>query len=206
MCQLRRRAQDAHVDQFGDLARLGEGDGLEPGFRRFHKELRGQARDMTALAFFRFHEDEMPFCLRGATFMNDVDGSLLLADELLSEFLGVGDGCRKQNELRGAAIKAADPLKTPENLRHVAPENPPVRVHFIDNHEPQLLPEGFPLGVVRQQSIMEHVRIGEQDVGMIGLESWSLIGSGIPVVDRGAEKGLVSLRGSASKKVLSASS
>ena len=33
--QLRCCAQDAHVDQFGNLARLGEGDGFESGFRRF---------------------------------------------------------------------------------------------------------------------------------------------------------------------------
>ena len=65
--------------------------------------------------------------------------------KLLSQFLRVGDGCRKENELRSAAIEAANPLEAPKHLGHVAPKNTAIGMHFIHNHETQLLPEELPI-------------------------------------------------------------
>jgi hypothetical protein len=123
--------------------------------------------------------------------MNDFYFSVLPADKLFSQFPWVGNGCGQENKLRGASVKPADPLKPPKNLCNVTPEYSAVGMHFIDDHEAQLLPEGLPLTVVWQQGIMEHVRIGEQNMGMIPSYFGSLIGGGIPVVDRCLEAGLV---------------
>jgi hypothetical protein len=143
---------------------------------------------MTARAFLRLQKNKMASGLRGAAFMNDVHFPVLVADQLVSEVPRVGDGRRKQDELGSAPIKSADPLKTSENLRHVTPEHSPIGVHFVDDHEPQFLPKGFPFSVIGQQGIMEHIRIGEQDVRMIPANLGALVGSRISVINRGSEE------------------
>ena len=103
---------------------------------------------MASQAFLRFHEDEMTFRLRGAVLGDDFDAFGLSTDQLLCKLLRIGDGRRKEYELRCASIKSTDPLEAPEYLGNVAPKHTAIGMHLIDDHKAKLFPEAFPLVVV----------------------------------------------------------
>jgi len=131
--QLRRHAQDAHVNQFSDFAGLGEGDGLEPGLGGPGEQLGRQGRGVAVLPFFGFEEHEVAPGLRGTAAVNDIQVLFLPADELLSEFPGVGNGCGKHDELGTGPVEMADSLQPTKDLRHMTAEYPPVGVQFVDH-------------------------------------------------------------------------
>ncbi|NTW36862.1 MAG: hypothetical protein HGB17_12170 [Syntrophobacteraceae bacterium] len=99
------------------------------------------------------------------------------------QFLGIGDGCREKDELRGTSVMTANPLKPSKYLSDVAAKYSAICVQFIDHYEAQSLPEGFPLAVKRKQSIMEHVRVRQEDMGMILADFRPLIWGGVAIID-----------------------
>ncbi len=58
----------------------------------------------------------------------------------------------------------AQPQQTSEDVGDVAPEDAAVGVQLIDHDQPQLLEELEPLGVMGQDSGVEHVRVGHDDL------------------------------------------
>ncbi len=77
----------------------------------------------------------------------------------------------------------ANPPQAPEHLRHVAAEDTPVGVHFVDDHKAQAGEKRGPGGVVGEQPQVQHVRVADEDLGVLRLEGLALRGWRVPVVD-----------------------
>ena len=58
-----------------------------------------------------------------------------------------------------------DALEPPQHIGEVTSENAAVGVELVDHHVAKVLKEVHPLRVERQDSGVEHVRIGEHEVG-----------------------------------------
>jgi hypothetical protein len=88
------------------------------------------------------------------------------AQEFLGELGGVRDRGRAEDEGRARLVEPADALQPPDEVRHVRAEHAAVGVQLVDDHEPQRLEELRPLGVMGQDALVEHVRIGDDDVAL----------------------------------------
>ena len=71
-------------------------------------------------------------------------------------------------------------------------EDAPQHVQLIDDDVVEPLEEGGPLAVVGEQPVMQHLGIGEQDVG-VGASPRPLLARRIPVVGGGLEAGNLQL-------------
>ena len=60
---------------------------------------------------------------------------------------------------------AADALEPPQHIGEVAAEDAPIGVELVDDDVAEILEEVHPLGVMRQDSRVEHVGIGQHQVG-----------------------------------------
>jgi hypothetical protein len=60
---------------------------------------------------------------------------------------------------------AADALEAAEDIGEMATEDPSVGVQLVHHHVAQVLEEVHPLGVVREDPRVEHVGVGEHEVG-----------------------------------------
>ena len=61
-------------------------------------------------------------------------------------------------------VKRADAPQPADDVGQVRPKDAAVGVDFVDDDVAQVLKELDPLGVVRQDAGVEHVRVGEHDV------------------------------------------
>ena len=89
----------------------------------------------------------------------------VLARQTLRELARIGDGGRGHDELRGRAVVAADAREPSQHVGEVAAEDAAIRVQLVDHDVAEILEEVHPLGVVRQDAGVEHVGIGEHEVG-----------------------------------------
>ena len=96
------------------------------------------------------------------------------------------DGGRAEDQLRVAAVVGAQAEQAPQDVGHVAAEDATVEVGLVDHHVAQLLEELEPLGVVRQDRRVEHVRVGQHDLAG-GADRGAHGGRGVAVVDRGGK-------------------
>ncbi len=80
--------------------------------------------------------------------------------------LWVADGGRAQDELRFHAVERADALEPAQHVGDVAAEHAAIGMHFVDDDVAQVLEELRPLGVMRQDGLVQHVRVGHHDVAM----------------------------------------
>ncbi len=87
-------------------------------------------------------------------------------DQCLGMRLWVADGGRAQDELRLHPVERADSLEPAQHVGDVAAEHAAVGVHLIDHHIAQVLEELRPLGVMRQDRLVQHVRVGDHDVAV----------------------------------------
>ena len=155
------------MDQFRELSRLGETDGVEtlpdgPG-KKLGRGDRGAAR--------RIDKQKVPPGLGRAALRNDFH---LQPRKRPDEDFRLGDGGGGQDKLRLRAVVGADAPQAPQYLGHVAAHNAPVGVDFIDHHEPEPGKKAGPRGVVRHQPHMEHVRVGDKHVGRVRLDGLAL--------------------------------
>ncbi len=79
----------------------------------------------------------------------------------------VGNRRRAAHKLRVAAVVAADPLQPPHDVRQVRPEHAAVGMHLIHNDVSQVREELRPPRVVRQDGLVQHVRVGEDDLSVV---------------------------------------
>ena len=63
------------------------------------------------------------------------------------------------------AVVAADALEPPQHVGEVAAEDAAVGVQLVDDDVAEVLEEVHPLGVVRQDARVQHVGIGQHEVG-----------------------------------------
>ena len=93
-----------------------------------------------------------------------LDHGDLAADQALGQLLRVGDGGRAADEQRVGPVEAGDPLQAPQHVGHVAAEDAAVLVHLVHHHVAQVFEELHPQGVVGQDALVQHVRVGDHDV------------------------------------------
>lgn len=106
-------------------------------------------------------EDEMLFAPGRAVVVDQAEGN---AEELLGQFPGIGDGRRAADEAGIRAVEFADPPQAPHQVGEMAAEHAPVMMHLVHHHVLQVFEEPDPQGVMRQDTGMEHVRIGDNDM------------------------------------------
>ena len=99
---------------------------------------------------------------------------------------GVGDRGRAADEDRVAAVEAADPDQTPEHVRQVGAEDPPVDVELVDHHVLEVREELLPLRVVGEDPGVEHVGVRDDDVALPADRLAGVVG-GVPVVGVGLD-------------------
>ena len=171
------------MDQFGELSRLGETDGVEtlpdgPG-KKLGRGDRGAAR--------RVEKQKVPPGLGRAALRNDFH---LQPRERPDENFGLGDGGGGQDKLRLRAVVGADPPQAPQHLGHVAAHDAPVGVDFIDHHELEPGKKAGPRGVVRHKPHVEHVRVGDEHMRRVRLDGLALRRRRVAVINgRGQGRG-----------------
>ena len=89
------------------------------------------------------------------------------ADEPSGKLPGIGDRCRRKNELRLPAVKPGDAPEPAQHVRQVTAENAPVGVQLIDDDILQVLEQARPFRVMRQDARVQHVGIRENDVPVL---------------------------------------
>jgi hypothetical protein len=171
------------MDQLGKFPGLSKSYCLKARFGGLDDKTRRGTRRVADPAVLRAQENEVALCLGRSAAAHHryfVPGD---PGKTRCKLIGVPDGCRKQNELRAAAIVTADPAEPPEDLADMAAENPAVGVHFVNNYIPESFPELLPFVVESQQGVMEHVRVCKKNVGMVLPDFGPLVRGGVPVVD-----------------------
>ncbi|KAG1605667.1 hypothetical protein G6F46_013575 [Rhizopus delemar] len=98
--------------------------------------------------------------------------------------LRIADGGRAQDELRLHAVERADALEPAQHVGDVAAEHAAVGVHFVDDDVAQVLEELRPLGVMRQDRLVQHVRVGDHDIA-VQADSLARVAGGVAVEGEG---------------------
>jgi len=105
----------------------------------------------------------MPLTLGGTVL---IDERNRFFDELFGEFLGISNGCRGENKLRLGSVEAGDAFQAPDDIGDMRTKDTAIHMHLIYDHEAQGPEEIFPSGVVREDTGVEHVGIGHNDLGL----------------------------------------
>ena len=101
------------------------------------------------------------------------------------KFLRIRNRGRGADELRSASIKSRDALEAAQNVGQMAAQDAAVVVQFIDHHVAQVLKQALPLGVVRQDSRVQHVGIGDHQIAARA-NGLARVLRGVTVVGEGA--------------------
>ena len=117
-----------------------------------------------------------------------------LAGERLGQLARIGDGGRAADELRLGVVELADAPQAAQQVGEVAAVDAAVVVQLVDHDVAQVLEIARPLGVVRQDSGVQHVGIGEHHVGALA-DGLAGVLRGIAVVGEGADLGAHLLHG-----------
>ena len=169
----RRSARVAIEDVFEVLGdhldhqpRAREDDVLQPGLGRHPRDAGGLRARRGADAEVRIDhrripQQQMALALRRAAVG---DRHHRRADQPLGQLGRIGDGRRGEDELRPDPIELADPLQPAEDISDVRAEHTTVAVQFVDDDERQRLEELRPLGVMRQDRLVQHVRVRDHDI------------------------------------------
>ena len=147
---------------------LAEHQGLEPGADRQPRNPVGLRPRRGAQAEIGIHHRRVPQqdVLGTAGRAAVADCFQLILDQRAAVLGGVADGGRAQDELRAHTVERAYPLEPADHVGHVGAEHATVGVDLVDHHVAQVLEELRPLGVVRQDRLVEHVRIADHDVAV----------------------------------------
>ena len=89
------------------------------------------------------------------------------AAQLARERAGIADRRAREAERRVRAVVLADPPEPAQHVRDVAAEDPALRVQLVDHDVAQPHHERGPPLMRRQDPDVQHVGIGEHDVGVL---------------------------------------
>ena len=161
------RALDGGEQDLGGEPALGEDNRGDLLLQKARGELGRLAEIRRADAELRIDDGrvvaEEDFLARRRTALRDLRHRL--SGQALGQLARVGDGRRCHDELRRAAVVAADALEPAQHVGEMAAEDPPVRVQLVDHHVAEALEEVRPLRVVRQDARVQHVGVGQHEVG-----------------------------------------
>ena len=88
-----------------------------------------------------------------------------LAAEPFGQLARIGDRGRRHDESRRRAIVPTDAMQPAHEIGDVAAEHAAVRVELVDDHITQIFEELGPSWVMRQDARMQHVGIGQDQIG-----------------------------------------
>ena len=164
-------------DEFGGLSGADESDGLHPFPHHRRHDLHRFPEGTSAVATgqglrppapplqqWRVPEGEKLAPSRRAV---PVHQGHLRPTDAGGMLLGVGDGGRRSDELGTGAVVSADAAETTNRVGHVGAEDAPVGVHFVEDDVAQVGEEAVPAGVVREDALVEHVGVGQDDVPLV---------------------------------------
>src|SRR6187402_2868447 len=80
--------------------------------------------------------------------------------------LRISDRRRAENELRRDVVEGADALEASQHIGDVRAEHASIRMNLVDDDVAQALEELRPLGVMRQNRLMQHIWVADDDVAM----------------------------------------
>ena len=173
-----RRLQQPRVQKLRDLACLGEGDGAIPFVERPGEELRGGG----VRARPRVQKHQVAGGARRAAPIHDREAP---PRERLTQSARIGNRGGRRDEARSTPIVPRHAQQSPQHVVQVRPEDPPVDMQFVHHDARQVLEKQGPVLVVRQDPEMQHVGIGDDDVGRLGLDLAAPRVGRITVIDRG---------------------
>src|SRR6185295_14846027 len=96
-----------------------------------------------------------------------------------------GGGGEEEDGVR--AVAGAQPAQAPQDLGDVGAEDAPVGVALVDDDIAQRAQEGGPPGVGGKYAPVQHVRIGEDVVGVLAYP-FAFLDRCVAVVDGGADR------------------
>ena len=129
-------------------------------------------------------DGDPPAAGRGAVAVDQ--GDLVEAGQPLGEVEGVGDGRRGEQEAGLGPVGGGDPPQAADHVGDVGAEDPPVDVGLVDRDDRQVGEEGLPGRVAGEDPEVEHVGVGEDDVGLPA-DLGPRLGRRVAVVDRRAD-------------------
>ena len=112
----------------------------------------------------------------------------LVADQPLGQLDGVGDRGAGQHEPRLGAVGQRQPAQAAQHVGHVRAEHAAVGVGLVDHHPGQVGQQVAPVGVVGQRAHVQHVGVGQDQVGARA-DGAPLLLRRVAVVDRGPQVG-----------------
>ncbi len=176
------------VDELGRAPRLGEADRAQAARYEIGHQSRGLAESACAQAELLVLERRVPEGDRSLGPRSGVarDHGHVHSEQGLRELVRVRDRGRREQELRLGPVDRGRPAQPAEDVRHVRAEHPAVDVRLVHDHVAEVLEDVPPAVVVREDSHMEHVRVGEDDVRPLA-DLPAPLGLGVPVVDRGTQ-------------------
>ncbi len=99
---------------------------------------------------------------------------------------GFGGGGRGEQEDGVGAVAGAEAAQAADHLGDVRAEDPPVGVALVDDDVAQGAQEGGPARVGREDAAVQHVGVGEDEVGVLA-DPFALLDRGVAVVDGGPD-------------------
>ena len=125
----------------------------------------------------RVPDDQRAGSGRGGVVVDHVD---LVADQRPRQLAGPADRCRGEHERRVGAVERGHPSQASQHVGAVAPEHAPQQMELVDDDVGQVAKQPSPPPMVGQQSVMEHLRVGQHDPGRAPGPG-PLLGAGIAV-------------------------
>ena len=176
------------MEDLDALARLHEADQARPVADEAREQLGGLGERRAALAERLVGERRVPDrdlpARRGRAV--DVDqAEVLEAREALGQLDGVGDRGGGEEEARGGAVGGGDPAQAAQDVGDVRAEDAAVDVRLVDDDDREVREQLGPGGVVGEDADVEHVGVGEHDVGAPA-DVGARLARGVAVVDRRA--------------------
>ena len=100
---------------------------------------------------------------RRAVFVDQVDRFF---DQTFGQLLRITNRGGGQDELRPRTVELRHPLQSAKHIGDVRAKDAAVGMGLVDDHIFQAAEEIEPVGVMRQDPGVQHIRVGEHDAGV----------------------------------------
>jgi hypothetical protein len=177
-------------DQLGRLARAGEAQGPHPGLhgrgqpgRRLGVGAAAQAGGLVQQR--RLPEGEGDRAARRAVLGDRLDR---LADQPAGQLGRVAEGGRGEHEGRAGPVAGGQPAQAAQDRGHMGAEHPAQGVGLVHDHVGEPAQERRPALVAGEDAAVEHVRVGQHQVGAAP-DHRPVGGRGVAVVGRRPDPG-----------------
>ncbi len=173
------------------VAGLTEDDGADPCGGQIGSQAHGAVEVAGPDAQLGVHDrrvvDEDPPATAGRRrAIDEADLARRDADQPRGVLGRVVDGRRGADEGRAGAVEGCDPPEPTEDVSHVGAKDASIGVQLVDHHVAEILEAPGPAGMLGQNSGVEHVGIGQHQLGALPGRPPGIPG-GVAIVDGGAD-------------------